>query len=256
MLKRTEFMKKLSQHLLSAALVMGVFGCQKSEIAVYDGESNIYFSRAVESTPSDSLNVTFAFRPTIKDSLVMIPVRITGPAAPEARTYKVGVESSSTAKSGVHFTLPSTFQLPAGKVSDSVAVKLLRTPDLLTDTVSIVLELQANEYFSTAMLDKVTNATSGQKLSYTRYRILVTDVLSKPQRWLDTYLGSFTRKKLLLMSDVLGIPVDIMNQTTTTISQVVYWGQFMQRYLNDKKAAGQTIYEEDGTPMIMGPSVQ
>src|SRR5215204_3578099 len=171
MFKRTELMKKLLVPFFSSLLIMGSFGCQKSEIAVYDGESNIYFSRAVETLPYDSLSVTFAFRPTIGDSLVKIPVRITGPAALVERAYKVGVGSSSTAKSGVHFTLPTTFRLPAGKVSDSVAVKLLRTPDLLTDTVSIVLELQPNEHFSTGMLDKVTNATTGQKLSYTRFKL-------------------------------------------------------------------------------------
>ncbi|WP_315815442.1 hypothetical protein [Paraflavitalea speifideaquila] len=57
------------------------------------------------------------------------------------------------------------------------------------------------------------------------------------------------------MSDLMGIPVDRLN-TTITIAELIYFGRFMQRYLNEQKAAGNIIKEEDGSDMIMGPSVQ
>jgi hypothetical protein len=251
-------MKKYS--LLLFSLVFLFSACKKTDLKVYDGDTNIYFSKAaLVSSPFDSLLVTFAFQPQITDSLVKVPVQITGAPSDKDRAYKVAVDaSSSTAKAGVHFeALPPTFTLPAGKVADSVRVKLLRTPDMLNDTFSLVLELQPNENFQAGMVDKIANATTGQKLSYTKFKILVTDVLSRPKLWLDTYFGTFTRKKLLLMSDLLGFPVDALNTTSTTISQVIYWAKYMQLYLNEKKAAGQTVYEDDGTtPMMMGPSVQ
>ncbi|MNL27129.1 hypothetical protein D3C87_1486980 [compost metagenome] len=71
-------------------------------------------------------------------------------------------------------------------------------------------------------------------------------------------MGAFSRKKLFLMAEVAEIKNlgDLDNTTITTIPKTIYYGTFMQRYLNEMKAAGKTIYEDNGSEMIMGPSVQ
>lgn len=254
-------MKKKQATLYSFLLAMLFISCEK-DIKRYDGETNIYFVRAVDQLNSaapvyDSLTVTFAFHPSKTDSLVKIPVRITGVPSTEDREYEVAVDATSTAIAGVHYeALPETLTLKAGKVADTIPVKLFRTADMLTSDFSLILELQPNGNFKTNMVNKVVNATSGQMLSFTRLKIFVNDILNKPKYWLDAYMGTFSRKKLLLTSELLDIPVDALNSTTTSISQQIFYANYMQRYLNDKKAAGETIYEEDGSEMVMGPSVQ
>lgn len=257
-------MKKLKIILVFLTFV-SVLSCEK-DIKVYDGESNIYFLRSVSPDKVnsalfdkvyDSLVVTFAFDPLKNDSLVRIPVSITGKPVNMDRDFNVAVSSLSTAVAGVHYeALPSSFTMHAGQVIDTIPVKLLRTPDMVSNEFTIMLELQPNEHFKTGMIDQVANATTGQKLSHTTFKLKANDVLTKPSRWLDTYMGIFTRKKLLLLSELLDIPVDALNQTTTSISQVIFYAKYMQRYLNEKKAAGETIYEDDGTEMEMGPSAQ
>lgn len=257
-------MKKLKIFLVFLSII-SLLSCEK-DIKVYDGDNNIYFLRSVSpdyfnaalyGKVYDSLNVTFAFDPVKTDSLVHIPVSTTGIPASLDRNFKISVSSSSTAVAGEHYeALPADFTMHAGRVIDTIPVKIFRTADMGNSEFTIILELQPNEHFKTGMVDKVANATTGQKLSYTRFKIIANDVLVKPSKWIDTYFGMFTRKKLLLMSSLLGIPVDALNQASTTVSQIIFYAKYMQRYLNEKKAAGETIYEDDGTEMIMGPSAQ
>lgn len=260
-MSKEKIMKKIQPILLFLPLFFLVTACEKN-IKVYDGENNIYFLHAVSSVflgaaSADSLDLTFAYTPGKTDSVLKVPVRITGSPSDKDRAFKVAISPSSTAVAGKHYEpLPANLRMRAGRVTDTIFVRFIRTPDMLADTLSLILELQPNENFATHMTDKVVNTLTGQKQSFTKFTINVTDVLSRPKLWLDTYLGTFSRKKILLMNEVTGMPLDALNNTTTTVAQVIYWGKFTQRYLNDKKATGQTVYEDNGTEMIMGPSVQ
>ncbi|MNL07062.1 hypothetical protein D3C87_1277220 [compost metagenome] len=83
----------------------------------------------------------------------------------------------------------------------------------------------------------------------------MNDILKKPFRWQDSYLGVFSRKKLLLMVEIVDAdPAYIDGSPSIGVLQA--WGKYMQRYLNDQKVAGNIIREADGTEMIMGPLVQ
>jgi hypothetical protein len=115
-------------------------------------------------------------------------------------------------------------------------------------------DLQENSQFITLMNNKVIN-TAGKKMSFVNYRWFVNDIIKKPGRWLDTYFGTFSRKKLFLMVEVLGADPGKMD-TSISIAESLAYGKFMQRYLNDQRIAGNTILEDDGSIMIMGPSVQ
>jgi hypothetical protein len=44
--------------------------------------------------------------------------------------------------------------------------------------------------------------------------------------------------------------------TNISFAELYYYGAAMQRYLNSQKAAGKTVYEDNGDEMIMGPGVQ
>src|SRR5690606_24229579 len=100
-----------------------------------------------------------------------------------------------------------------------------------------------NEYFSTSMKDKVLNTNTGKIHSFVTYRWFVNDIIKRPGRWLDGYLGTFTRKKLFLMVEVLGIDPAYLDGSVS-IPETLAYGKFMQRYLNEQRGAGNTILEE------------
>jgi hypothetical protein len=92
-------------------------------------------------------------------------------------------------------------------------------------------------------------------LNFINYRWFINDIIKKPTRWLDFYLGTFSRKKLNLMVEVLNVDPQYMD-TNISIAETLAYGKFMQRYLNEQKAAGNLILDEDGQPMNMGSAAQ
>jgi hypothetical protein len=119
--------------------------------------------------------------------------------------------------------------------------------------------LQDNNNFSTGMKTKITNSITGASFSYIKYKIFLNDILAPAKYWFVPYLGTFSRKKVYTMAQVLGITPQQINDVTsssTTLSVENYYGRAVQIYLNQQKAAGTPIYEDDGSLMTMGTSVQ
>jgi uncharacterized protein YpmS len=224
----------------------------------------VYFTNNY-NTSLDTTVVTFAYSSTsIKDSVFAIPVSVMGNVVKTDRSYKVVVADSSTAQAGVQYdALQDTFKIHAGRVVDTLKIKLHRTVDLQTTPVNIILLLQPNSNFNTDIQSRITNSITGASFSYIKYKIVLNDVLTQPKYWLSSYMGTFSRKKIYTTASVLNVPVatmlDILQNNTgsVAISSQNFWGRSMQIYLNQQKAAGTPVYEDDGTTlMLMGPSVQ
>lgn len=250
-------MSNMKNKFIWVLLFTGLFSCTK-EIKTFDGKTSIYFVNATLSTPTDRSDISFALsKPSLVDSTVRLQVRIIGEPANVDRVYNLVVSDTSTAKAGVDYDiLNDQFVIKAGAVSDQLELRLKRSTAMLDTTLSIALELHANEYFETLMENRVTNSLTGAKLSFTCHTVYVNDVLKKPGRWLDAYFGDFSRKKLSLICDLFNVTPEYLDKTVG-IPEITYFGKYTQRYLNDKKAMGETIYEEDGvTEMMMGPSSQ
>lgn len=219
--------------------------CKKEGLMNFNADNSVYFAYT-DSAKLDSVVVSFGYTATaVKDSIYKIRVKTMGYMSQEDRPYRVDVINDfTTAQLGVHYDkLPEVLTIKKGKIDDTIYLKLHRTPDMQTKSVVITLGVFDNGTFS-------------NKYPYNLFRIYVNDILTQPKYWLSTYLGTFSRKKINLMAQVLGVSVSDIN-ANSVIAQMIYWGRFTQLYLNDMKAQGQTIYEDDGvTAMIMGPSVQ
>jgi hypothetical protein len=243
-----------------ALLLLMFASCKKESIMKYEGSNDVYFSTN-NKTSIDTGLVSFGFAmASVTDSIVSIPVAIMGQVSNQPRACKVIVADSSTAKVGVHYdALPDTFKIGAGKTVDTLRLKVHRTADLQQNTVTIILLLQDNSNFSTTMKTKITNSITGASFSYIKYKIFLNDILAPAKYWFVPYLGNFSRKKVYVMAQVLGITPQQINDVTsssTTLSVENYYGRAVQIYLNQQKAAGTPIYEDDGTLMVMGTSVQ
>lgn len=238
--------------LLIAAVT--VAGCTK-DLKTYDGKPVVYFQYATETVAgralTDSTIISFAYSAVTRtDSIIALPIKVTGLSAATNRTYQLAVAPASTATSKHYEFVNTDFTIGAGKYLDTVYIKLHRTTDMLSSTFVILLNLQANENFGVDVQSKLV--TSSTAVSTIIQTIKVNDILKQPKYWLDYYLGPFSRKKLYLMSDILGITIDKLD-VSASVAELVFYGKFMQRYLNEQKAAGTPILEDDGTPMTMGP---
>jgi hypothetical protein len=242
---------------------LGFTSCTEDKIETYKDTDNIYFSPAVypyvslngATAVTDSTGFSFGFdNVTITKRIYRIPIRVQGKLSNVDRKVKVTVDPMSTAVQGTHFTLPENIVLRAGKEVDTIAVTVFRSPDMKTNTFTMVLNLEENESFTTKMKTKVINVLTKKTMSYTRFKLSFEDKLSQPTGWFAGYLGVFSAKKFFLMCDLMHLEPTMFNNKLGSVglgtSDISYYASFMKRYLADQKASGNTIYEDNGTEMI------
>ncbi|MNJ91544.1 hypothetical protein D3C87_91960 [compost metagenome] len=253
-------MKKIVIHIIVITIVMSFLSCEKS-LMPYEGKPSIYFNEAGRlpnfsgEVIKDSTLLSFSLAKAL-DSTVTMVVTTTGGKSAVDRNYTLTVNPLSTAVKDLHYTiLNSTFSIKANQLVDTVRIKFFRKADLQANTLLLSFNLQENENFSITMNDKILNANTGKRHSFVNYRWFVNDIIKKPGRWFDYYLGAFSRKKLFLMVDVVGTDPAYMD-TTIGFAEMLAYGSYMQRYLNEQRLAGNTILEDDGSVMIMGVGVQ
>lgn len=220
----------------------------------YQGQASIYFQDVARPTwpLPDSSVVAFSFIDAT-DSIQPLVIAASGIPADQDRPYKISISDKSTAVEGVHYKiLNQPLRIKAQKTNDTVWIHWQRTADLLVHPVELELSLQPNDHFAVNMMDQLLNPTTGATKSYTRHRIITHDIIARPTNWMDGFTGPFSRKKFLLMVEVLGIS----NQYLMNLAPIAEWTAFaklMQRYLNEQKSLGNIILDEDNTEMTMGP---
>lgn len=253
-------MKRIVTNITAFVILMIALSCEKP-VNTYSGKDSIYFNEAgrlpaFSGDPiKDSTIVSFSLAKS-QDSIVNMIVSTTGASSLADRPYQLVINPVSTAKEGLHYEiLNKVFAIKKNQVKDTVKIKFFRKVDMQANTFVLSFDLLDNESFVTYMNNKVINQTTGKKLSYVNYRWFVNDIIKRPARWLDTYLGTFTRKKLFLIVSLLNIEPSYLD-TSASIAETVAYGKYLQRYLNEQKLLGNTILEDDGSIMIMGPSVQ
>ncbi|MCW3463029.1 DUF4843 domain-containing protein [Chitinophaga nivalis] len=248
--------------LLYVTILAGLMtGCSKSELMRYQGENNVYFSYPGSGSNNyDTIQINFAFRKTAADDTARFYVKLMGRTAPENRSFSMLTdEAQTTAVAGKHYRLPGSDSLiiPAGSNQKQVLVKILRPADLYEKSCTLFLKLVPNNNFETNM--PVYNPAAANVISAINLRIIISDQLPEPDNWAanTTALGTFSRKKLTLFAANRSLVLTrFYTGSIYTATQLKNFAKQFQTYLNDQQKAGNTIREEDGTEMKMGPSVQ
>lgn len=255
--------------LITALPAVLLMSCKKEGLTTYHMPDNIYFNYMAGVNPAegdigmlnDSLNFTFSYsKETVKDTLLPIPIMVTGAPANAPRTYRVTVAPGATATEGQHYDFPS-FVIRAGRVVDTMFVRFKRTEDLRQREVSLTLQLQANETFYTAIPYRINRRDDTVNALIMKIRF--SDILSGGTNWgsYSSYFGDFSEKKVKLMNEIVGLPLDFWAPGSAFDAdkgtRAVYYATTMSRYLKQQAAAGNTIYEADGvTLMRMGADYQ
>ena len=252
-------MNKLFFNILGLTILTILLSCEK-ELHKYEGKPAVYFNETgrlpafSSEVLRDSTIMSFSLAKA-QDSIVDMVVTTTGAKQDTDRPYILVINTNSDAIDGTHYEiLNKSFSIKKNQLSDTVKIKFFRKADMQNKTFLLSFDLLENENFSTEMKYRVLTATK-KKNSLVNYRWFINDIIKKPGRWLDGSFGVFTRKKLLLMAEILGIEPAYLD-TSVSIAETYAYGKFMQRYLNEERAAGRTIYEENGSEMVMGAEVQ
>jgi hypothetical protein len=252
-------MNKLIFKILVLSALTILLSCEK-ELHKYEGKPVIYFNETGRRPAfggevlRDSTIMSFSLAKA-QDSIVNMIISTMGVKQENDRPYKLVINANSDAVAGNHYEiLTKSFVIKKNQLSDTVKIKFFRKADMQSKTFLLSFDLQENENFSPEMKYRVLTS-SNKKISLINYRWFVNDIIKRPGRWLDGYFGVFTRKKLLLMAEVLGIEPAYLD-TSVSIAESNAYGKFMQRYLNEQRALGKIVYEEDGSEMVMGVSVQ
>ena len=239
--------------LFIAAGAFLLFACEKN-IPTFSGDKAVYFSNT-----SDSSKITFAYDfPDRKDSIISVRVNIMGPVSDADRAFDLYIiDSLTTAKKDTTYKLlTDPVVVKAGQAFTNLRFKLYRTPDMTTKTYAINMVLRPNDNFTTNYAWEwlvLSKKTTKQLLNYT---ITVDDIFAKPKVWFDSYHGTFSRAKVYAMTNFFGLSLIQWTITSGTgaISATTWitYTRVFQRYLNEERARGNEIMDEDGKPMSMG----
>lgn len=253
-------MKKILILVVALLSLFGLASCEKEEIEAYKDTDNIYFSRAIfplytNGPLIDSTGFSFGFdNAAITERVFPLAIRVQGKVSEVDRKVKLTVDPTSTAVLGTHFIFPENIVMRAGKELDTVFIKVLRTPDMKNTDLTLVLNLEENDFFTTKMQSRVTNILTGKTINFVRFKLSFNDKLSTPVGWQSGMFGVFSAKKFFLMCELMNLEPEMFNQTPgstgLSIPEVQYYQNFMRRYLADQKASGNIIYEENGNEMF------
>ncbi|RAI99388.1 uncharacterized protein DUF4843 [Chitinophaga skermanii] len=273
---------KYINYILTCIVALSMVSCKEDPIMMYDPsttKSTIYFSDRFNKAltfdrtiQNDNEFISFGYTSTEKmDSIFILSVRATGPAAQEDRTFKVVADEHSTMKEGINFEFVTVPVILKGRTTGNVVVKIIRTPDMKKDTLSLKLRLVSNEQFQTNIQYKQNNAKT-DSLDILSTLIYVDDITGVPSLWtsdrtkstINTYLlGTFSREKLFLMMDILNLTIEDFNPTITSansgqhLDRATGWASYMQYWLAKEAVANRFYYEADGVTRIrMGISYQ
>lgn len=249
--------------------------CTK-EMMSYEGEIGVYF--AVQQGDSYLSETNWPYSPfsTINfasfdttEITVSLKVMVTGPISDRDRHFNLRVNpDSTTAELGVHYTeIPTQVTVAAGAAEAFVEVHLLKTIDLQEQERTLGLQLLPNEDFVLSFpefhaLPELTAGDIVEEFDASMHSLKINDFLVEPAVWYGSLqennmeggiFGVFTRKKMELITEVMGITyAEFGSEETMPLVRAMLITNEMQEYLIKRYNEGNPVLEEDGRLMRIG----
>lgn len=228
-------MKKIYIIVIGAIyLLLG--SCSKEEILTYNNNTSerfIYF----EKSEADSSDISFFTYPGESEINFPIVVNSSG-FSNQDEEYKIVVMDEYTTAVFSDYEIPDKLIFKAGAIKDTCYIKLKYSSKLDANKVRVVIKLENNENF---MEGESTNQVA---------IIWFHNIISQPDWWTAAvtsyYLGTYSDLKYSLFSNIVG--VDLTDADESTIR---HYALVFKLYLEEQKAAGNTILEVDGTEMTV-----
>ncbi|MCR8669015.1 DUF4843 domain-containing protein [Aestuariibaculum sp. M13] len=249
--------------ILACSTLLSLVACAKDELQEFDTlVSNVYFEWAKEGRENytqtlDSLDFSFVqFDQSVTDTIINVPVKILGYTSKMDRTVNIKILSDkTTAEEGVNFTMPTSVVLPADSVRAYIPVTLFRDASLREEIKSVSFKLLPNQYFGTDIYTTEEYHNVDRPLSFTEFEITFSDILTKPSYWVsiyDNYLGEWSSRKIYLLVELTGKPLDSFFSGYATPSGLFADTRILRDYLDERRAANDPVMEADGSEMRVG----
>lgn len=239
-------MKKNRIFMLLVLLVAG-YGCE-SEYEDYSGTDAIYMNETTDTT-------RFSFTYVDVDRQVQeIKIKTIGQVYDYDRTVNLRIIPVNAVE-GVDFEpLAEQYVVKAGENSLVVPIVMIRTGALQKEEKVIDMELLENEYFKTYYDYGSGDRVTWVKTNRLKQTLIFSEFMNqRPATWDPYVLGTFSQKKFNLICNEMGIAREKFLDSKFMSYRTNYIASYMKKYLAEQKAAGNTIYEEDGvTEMTMG----
>lgn len=250
--------KILPKALMPAAAALAAIlplSCTDS-LETYSGEAGIYFAMRVESSAvnTDTLyceTSSLPFIVTDADRAVFnLKVKILGAVSDRDRQISIEVvpEETDALEEDYDPLLPG-YTLPAGAVFGSIPITFHRTASLEGQERRLTVRLIGNNDF--ALPITLWKNSSDEYVNVVKHTIIISDKYVQLPGYAEGFFGPFSEKKMKLLLEVLGLEISDFNEEMP-YTQAKAYGQKFDRYLKEQKAAGNTIYEDDGTEMTAG----
>lgn len=245
--------------IMALALAIAVTACKQEGLQLYDQDStgsSVYFSEAIGAQSEIVKEISFGYVGyTIQDSIVSVPVTITGSPSSQDRPYQLTVTEATTAVQNTHYVFLNEPVIRAGEVADTIQIKINRTADMLESQFEVDLLLESNDFFFTRLVDTST--------IYLKYKILLDDIAGVSHLWTTSsrasavlsYFGEYSRKKVDLMIEVIQIDPAFFYDSaspTPTATQILSYSRYMFYWLNKEAAEGRVYLDENGEIITMG----
>lgn len=266
--------------LFGASLLFG--SCSEDELIDYTEESNIYFMLQRWEAPNgitynfkypkedgtiyqeswnyvkqttDSIIASYALDITgAKYDTVYVPVSLLGFVSDYDRTFSYEIVPTTTAKEGDDFKILES-KIPAKRNQGAIVIQIDRMA--IKDRSEVIdFNLLSNNEFLTRYNKIEKSQSDSTQVSLLSFRVVVSDLLEAPKLWsvFQNWYGPFSRKKLYLIAELTGEPLDMFYSTTPVLATIISWAQMLKRHLLQQEKLGTPVMEEDGvTPMKVGP---
>lgn len=229
------------KNIIGIFLLLMFASCNTEGFKTYDGGNFLSFSKNFEK---DSTMVSFFFHPGETELTVPLKIDLSGLPLSEEKEYKVMVVPGETTANAANYKLEGPFKFRANRDADSLYLKVIKSDDLDTKKLNLVIEILENESFTPGVS------------SHGKAKIVLTSIASKPDWWNSTieraYLGKYSDKKFQLFILVSGVT----DLTGRTPSEITAWALALKYYLQKHIDAGNPpIYDEDNNEVMKVPVI-
>lgn len=229
------------KNIIGVFLLLMFASCSTEGFKTYDGGNFLFFSKNFDQ---DSTMVSFFFHPGETELIIPLQVDLSGLPLSEAKEYRVVVVSEETTVHVANYKLEGPFKFGVNRDTDSLYVKVIKSDDLDTKKLNLVIEILENENFTPGVS------------SHGKAKIVLTNIASKPDWWDSkiekAYLGKYSDKKFQLFIQVTGVT----DLTGRGASEITAWALALKYYLQKHIDAGNPpIYDEDNNEVMKVPVI-
>lgn len=247
--------KKYSIFIISSLLF---FSCKKDMLMTFEAGNSLYFVLPASSTNTlDSIPIKMGYLPdSIEDTTINIFIALMGNILNKNVEFEIEVDPDSTTIQQSDYKFIGKYIFPIGKSLDTISINFKKPMD------GAAMKLSLKFKPTTSLNNNIFEYSKDKKKSRT-IRFFIDNILNIPKGWStepqgDYYVGVFSKKKLLLLSDLTIKATNDSKWTAELVAETFSYnnsafGSFLNTYLNEMKQIGTPVLENDGSQMTAGP---